>query len=171
MWKPNPKPDQVVFQFHRWVETVSLSRKESDVVPVGDWAVADRVFVSRGEYVGQKVRVDLPIWKYSQNTFILPVEEQKATRFSRKQSTTGIDVDFGFDSSSLDTILVDFEGGRVFGPSKMNDTCRTEVLMLSPDGKLLARNSAKDSTDENRSGRRNAVLERIEKIRKGEAGE
>jgi hypothetical protein len=168
-----PSPDQVVFQFHRWIETTQLSRKESDAVPVGEWAVADRVFVSRGEYVGRKVRVDLPIWKYTQNAYVLPAEEQKGVPL-RKQ-TTGIDVDFGFDGSPKeDTILVDFEGGRgVQSPSKpkIKDDCAIEVLMLSPDGKLLARNSVKDTEDKERQERRKEVLERIENIREGKTAE
>ncbi|HTU17812.1 MAG TPA: hypothetical protein VMG10_07080 [Gemmataceae bacterium] len=172
MWERNPKPDQVVFQLQRWVESTPLSRRESDVVPVGQWAVADRVFVNRGEYVGQKVRVDMPIWKYSQNAYVLPAEKpEKSTARSRLLTPTGIDVDFGFDSSSLDTILVDFEGGRILGPSKIDDTCRTEVLMLSPDGKLLARNNAKDTADEERKDRRDKVLQRIEDIRQGKVAE
>jgi hypothetical protein len=53
----------------------------------------------------------------------------------------------------------------------MDDTCRVEVLMLSPDGKLLAHNSAKDTSDEDRKKRREEALKRIESIRKGESAE
>lgn len=174
LWKSNPLADQqVVFQFHRWVESVALSSRESSVVPVGEWAVADRVLVSRGDYVGQKVRIDLPIWKYSQNAYVIPAEEQtKKTAFSRKQSSTGIDVDFGFEDPNQNTILVDFEGGRAYSSSpKMEDKYRTEVLMLSADGKLLARNSARDTENDEREKRRNTVLKRIEDIRSGNAVE
>jgi hypothetical protein len=174
LWSAN-KPsgsDPIVFQFHRWVESTPLN-KDKDIVPVGDWAIADRVFVSRGEYVGRKVRVDLPIWKYSQNAYVLPIEEQKKRNAYDRRTFTGLDVDFGFDNSPTeDTILVDFEGGRVFSQSpKMDDTCRTEVLMLSPDGKLLARNSAKDTEDEERVNTRKKVFERIENIRQGKGAE
>jgi hypothetical protein len=169
---PSPASEQVVFQFHRWVETTQLSRKESDQIPVGEWAVADRVFVARGEYVGRKVKVDIPIWKFTQNTFILPAEDQKVNRRSGKPNT-GIEVDFGQDPPENNLILVDFEGGnRLPVPnSKTTDDCAIEVLMLSPDGKLLARNSAKDTADKERIDRRNAVLKRIQDVREGKGTE
>lgn len=160
--------DPIILQFHRWVETTPINK---DLVPVGSWAIADRVFVSRGEYIGRKVRVDLPIWKVSRNAYVLPADPQKGV--SLRKQTTGTDVDFGFDGSPKDeTILVDFEGGRVISPtSKEGDFCRTEVLMLSPDGKLLARNSAKDVEDGDRKERREKVFKRIEDIREGKAAE
>ncbi len=167
MWKSRPHTDQVVLQFHRWVEATPISRREGDMMPVGDWAIADRVFVSRGENVGRRVRVDLPIWKYVQNSYVLPTEELPKKGANRRMATTGIDVDFGGDNPERETILLDFEGGRVSTPSKLYDTCRLEVLMLSPDGKLLARNNAVDTTDEDRQKRRQEALDRIKEIREG----
>jgi hypothetical protein len=166
----SPAPDQVVFQFHRWVEQTQQSRKDTEMIPVGEWAVADRVFVSRGEYIGRKVIVDLPIWKYTQNTFILPAESTKINRKAGKPNT-GIDVDFGQDPAENNMILVDFEGGRgVSVPgTKISDDCATEVLMLTPDGKLQARNSVKDTGDTKRTERREAVLKRIQDVREGKA--
>lgn len=164
-----PGADQVAMQFHRWVDQTPV--RGTEMVPVGDWAIADRVFVARGEYVGRKVRVDLPIWKYSKNAYILPAEDPK-NRQERRLALTGIDVDFGFDNSEKeDTILIDFEGGRVSGPAKITDDCHTEVLMLSPNGKLLARNSTKDADDRDRSDLREKVLKRIENIRAGKGAE
>jgi hypothetical protein len=169
---PTPTDEQVVFQFHRWVETTQQSRRDTEPIPVGEWAVADRVFVARGEYIGRKVRIDIPIWKYTQNMFILPAEEQKPTRGSRGRIPTGIDVDFGQDPPENNLILVDFEGGRVSSQTpKVDDTCAIEVLMLSPDGKLLARNSVKDTNDDQRKDRRDKVLKRIQDVREGKGTE
>lgn len=166
MWAANAHADQVVLQFHRWVESTPISRRDDAVFPVGDWAIADRVFVARGENIGRKVRVDLPIWKYVQNAFVLPVEEQKGVPLRKR--ATGIDVDFGQDNPDNETILVDFEGGRVLSQSpKIDDKYRLEVLMLSPDGKLLARNNAVDTEDEERQKRRQEALDRIKSIREG----
>ncbi len=171
---PNRRPDhhQVVFQFHRWVEQTRPDRRE-DAIPVGEWAVADRVIVSRGEYVGRTVNVDLPIWKFNQNAFILPVEDQSQRGRSNRRATTGIDVDFGQDPPENNLILVDFEGGRglQLPNSKIKDDCAVEVLMLSPDGKLLARNSVKDTADKERIDRRNEVLKRIQDVREGKGTE
>lgn len=162
-------PDhEVALQFHRWVESTRASRKDTDVIPVGEWAIADRVIVSRGEYVGRTVNVDLPIWKYNQNSFILPAEDQKPSRRSGGKVPTGIDVDFGQDPAENNLILVDFEGGRVSMQSpKVDDTCAIEVLMLAPDGKLLARNSVKDTSDKDRTDRREKALGRILDVRLG----
>lgn len=167
--KRRPSEDEVVFQFHRWVEQTRTSRKDTDVIPVGEWAVAERVFVSRGEYVGRSVKIDLPIWKYNQNTFILPVEDQNPRGRPSRKSATGIDVDFGQDPPENNLILVDFEGGRglQLPSAKVKDDCAIEVLMLAPNGKLLARNSVKDTKDDDRVKRREKVMGRILDVRLG----
>jgi hypothetical protein len=167
LWNtPDPSRDQVVFQFHRWLEQVPIgSKSDTTILPVGDWAIADRVLVGRGEVVGRKVKIDLPIWKYRQNTFILPAEEApKRTR--KKDITTGIEVDFSQEKANNETILVDFDGGKT-ALAKVVATSRIEVLMLDPDGKLLARNNVKDKEDEEREKRRAEVLNRIKDIREG----
>jgi hypothetical protein len=167
LWRNNPNPDQVVMQFQRWLEWTARSRKDAELVPVGDWTLADRVLVTRGEYIGRKVKVDIPIWIYTRNAFILPNEDKSGkTRVGRVK--TGIDVDFGEENPESNLILVDFEGGRVNIPSsKADDTCPIEVLMLSPDGKLLARNSLKDTNDGARQKRRDEVLKRVQEVRAG----
>jgi hypothetical protein len=166
LWKKNANPEQVVMQFHRWVEWTARSRKDAELVPVGDWTIADRVLVARGEYIGRKEKVDIPIWIYTRNAFILPVENPKEK--ARLKVKTGIDVDFGEENPESNLILVDFEGGRVNIPSsKVDDTCPIEVLMMSPDGKLLARNSLKDTNDAARQKRRDEVLKRVQEVRAG----
>jgi hypothetical protein len=167
-----PCSDHVVFQFHRWVESTQQNRNESQLIAVGEWAVAERVFVARGEYVGRKVNVDLPIWNHVHNKFILPAEDRRPSRRTGKVNT-GIDVDFGQDPPENNTILVDYEGGHVSAPSAFGDNktiyddCAIEVLMLSGDGKLLARNSVKDTNDTNRIERRTDALNRIQNVREG----
>ncbi len=165
LWnQASASPDQVIMQFQRWVESTQRSRKDADIVPIGEWAVADRVYVARGEYVGRPVKVDLPMWIWTRNSFILPEENPKAKRRGRVK--TGIYVEFGQENPENNLILVDFEGGRVSSQSpKMDDTCALEVLMLSPDGKLLARNSYKDKEDEQRKKIREHALKRIQEVR------
>lgn len=169
--RPSPTDEQVAFQFHRWIESAQQSRKETEPIPVGEWAVADRVFVARGEYIGRRVNVDIPIWKYTQNRYILPaLPDAKINRRAGGKVNTGIDVDFGQDPPESNMILVDFAGGRgvqLPSNSKIKDDCAIEVLMLSPEGKLLARNSAKDTEDQKRKERREAVLKRIQDVREG----
>lgn len=165
LWKENPKSDQVVMQFQRWVESTQRSRTDSDLVYVGEWTVADRVPVSRGEYVGRKVKVDLPIWVYTRNSFILPAEKQSRRALRVK---TGIDVDFGAENPENNLILVDFEGGKVSSAtSKVVDNTALEVLMLAPDGKLVSHNNIQDTNDRERKDRREEVLKRIQEVREG----
>ena len=54
------------------------------------------------------------------------------TARSKRKVPTGIDVDFGQDGSDKETILVDFEGGRVHHEPRIDDNCRLEVVMLAP---------------------------------------
>ena len=162
---------------HRLPDVLAARHEDA----VGEWAVADRVFVARGEYIGQTVRVDLPVWKYTQDSFVLPAEDQK--KRGQRKPPTGVLVNFGTDSSDRETILVDFEGGKrtfelpaptVEGvapkPVRVDDVSSVEVVMLSPEGKLLARNSAADTADEDRQKRRTKYLARIKEIREGKPG-
>jgi hypothetical protein len=160
--------DQVAFQLHRWVEKTTI---KSDEVLVGDWVIADRVLVSRGEYIGRKVRVDVPVWLYTRNAFILPTEEKprKKGAGGSKNLSTGVEVDFSNDAPENNAILVDFEGGAVQTP--VRDEAAVQVLMLAPDGKLLVRNSVTDANDQDRTARRTEVFKRIQETREGRGKE
>jgi hypothetical protein len=166
-WNQNPDAEQVVFQFHRWVEQVpvSIGSKESDYRPVGDWAIADRVIVGRGELIGRRVKTDLPLWDMAKNKFDL-YAEPAPPRTPKNRITTGISVDYRDEKPEHDTVLVDFEGGKS-SLAKVSDTSRIEVLMLDPDGKLLARNSYDDKEDKAREARRKALMDRVKELRDG----
>ena len=91
-----------------------------------------------------------PSWQYTRNAFILPTDEK--TKAKGISKATGIDVDFAQEPPENNMILVDFEGGKVTSPLpnvKIVDESGIDVLMLSPDGKLLARNSALDTDAKN----------------------
>jgi hypothetical protein len=169
MWStrndPPSRDHYVVFQLHRWLEKTSIGGAESFI---GDWAIADRVFVARGEFVGRTVKVDLPVWKFAQDSYVLPAEDQKRKRGGRVRS--GVEVSFGQSNAENETILLDFEGGTVREGKQLSDNSSVEVLMLSPDGKLLARNSDKDAHDKERKDRRAKAQKHIKEIREGKAG-
>jgi hypothetical protein len=163
LWNKRVQEGQVAFQLQRWVDQTPVAT-DSELVPIGEWAVADRVLVPRGEYVGQSVKVDLPVWKYTQDSYVLPAEDQK--RRMRKPPT-GVHVNFTHENpDGSETILVDFEGG-VQTLGKLADTSAVEVLLLAPDGKLLAHNSAVDSNNEKRKDRRDEYVKRIDEVREG----
>src|SRR4051812_3615178 len=54
MWdrrkEPTPRDHYVCFQLHRWLPEAAI---DGILTPIGDWAIADRVFVARGEAVGR----------------------------------------------------------------------------------------------------------------------
>ncbi|HEY7423592.1 MAG TPA: hypothetical protein VH682_05050 [Gemmataceae bacterium] len=168
MWDPlrEPKPSEryACFQLHRWLESTLIGGTPT---PIGDWAIADRVFVARGEAIGRTVKVDLPVWKYTRDAFILPAENQ--TKKDIIRGRTGVLVNFGQDNPENETLLLDFEGGKV-REGKLDDTCAVEVLMLSPDGKLLARNSVTDGNNRERTERREKVQKHIKDVREGKSG-
>lgn len=159
---------ELVFQLHRWIEKYSVGDRMDNALPVGDWVIADRVVVARGEYVSRRLNVDLPMWKYRLDYFLLPCEDYA---HARGKVRTGIKVDFGQDEKKgKETILVDFEGGRrvyqpLQQPGRIEDTSRTEVLMLSPEGKLLTRNSAADERSFERLARRARWRRQVEVLK------
>lgn len=171
----DPK-NQVVFQIHRWIDATQFEGRTSTDL-IGDWAVADRVPVWRGEYVGRFLKVELPVWRDTKDAFVLPSSSGKRGQRSRN---TGVEVYFGNDNSDRQTILVDFEGGKKSIPlpgaapgknALLTDTSDIEVLLLSPDGKLLARNSADDTADEARIQRRKEYYARIAHVQLKALGE
>lgn len=149
---------QAVLQTATWMQQVRLDNT-SKREPVGAWVVAETP-VGRGEYIGRKQYVKLPLWSSEGAQYQLREVADKVLK--AKEQPKGWLVDF----SSNKSILVDFEGGRVRGKSayrfdsqgqlvqqsrdKIEDDAATEVLILRPDGKLVVRNSAIDEADENR---------------------
>ena len=172
------KDRQTVFQIHKWLESTDVPAR----VPVGEWSVAERVIAYRGEYIGRKERVEVPYWRSTQESFVLAVE---TTVGSPRRPPKGILVDFGVPPTEGRTvtdypILVDYEGGpmtfsRVNGKDdkgndkkvSVNDTAGVETLILSPDGKLLAKNSWSAKADPERNKRLDDWRERIKDVREG----
>jgi hypothetical protein len=154
---------QVALQAHRWLD--AFRPGGGAVVPVGDWVVAERVPVYRGEYLGRKVGVEVPYWRYNEEQFVLA----KAPR-----GDTRVEVDFSnAPRRGGGTVLVDFEQGRrtfrkAHGPDSgrlVHDESATEVLFLSPDGRLLARSSAADVNDPERVRRLREYRRRVDDVK------
>jgi hypothetical protein len=161
-------------QIHHWLEQYYTPDRKSNY-PVGEWTLADRLLVYRGEYLARKAQVELPIWVTVKDQFILASNPK-----NRRQKT--VEVYFGEgsgpDPGEGEPVIVDFEGGKVSydrvlgkGPDEKLQTVRIqdkapiEVLVLAPDGKLLVRNAAADSADEERKERRAAIFDRLEKAK------
>lgn len=176
----NPRPEQAVVQAHLWMDFYAYDTRKTIRSPVGDWLVADRMFVNRGEHLGQSVTMEVPIWVPEQRGFVLATKPG-ASRTSRDKT---VEVPFGSEPSSS-PLLVDFEGGTsqplVYlrpGPKGPDGTpgkpieirapdAPQELLLMTPDGRLFARNSAADEADETRVERRKTWAKKVEEVKKG----
>lgn len=157
----NNHPLQTTIQIHKFVPEVSLFNFQ-----VADWAIAERVLVSRGEYIGRPTSapvplvVELPVWEAKRNGFVVAnvsLDKKKGAKFTGP----GVPIDFQLTAPPM---LIDFDGGKqkrkVDGASSIiSDDSAIEILVLGADGKLIVRNSRADSDLENPEGR-----ERIHRV-------
>jgi hypothetical protein len=163
---------QTVLQIHKWLAYAS-PKKDSPNYPVGDWSIAEREVVYRGERIGQVHPVEVPIWMFDQAQFVLMTNP--AERLSKDKHK--ISVSFG---AATDAVLVDFTGAAVsyrrIAESKedggapatveVKDTAPPQVLILSPEGRLLVHDVDADKEDKDRIARLEAWRKRIEDIEK-----
>jgi hypothetical protein len=164
---------QIVMQIHKWLNTVSAKR-DAPSFPVGDWSVAEREVVYRGERIGQVHTVEVPFWMFDQAQFVLMTNPaERLTKDKHK-----IHVSFG--ATNNDAVLVDFtdpvvwykrtteskEDGGAPVQLEVKDTVPQEVLVLSPEGKLLVHNTEADKDDKERKDRLAAWRKKIEDMDK-----
>ena len=177
------KARRAVFQIHKWL----LDTNQRPNVPVGEWSVAERVLVHRGEYIGVRERVEVPYWRPTHDGFVMVPDEGPAP-LRGAPPPKGIFVDFGLplmEGATLEKpypLLVDFEGGDVSyervgkddkGADKklprVSNKADMETLILSPDGKLLSLNSWTAKGDAERIKRLDEWHKRIDQVKKGDA--
>jgi hypothetical protein len=168
-FRDTPSRDQqTVFQIQRWLE-----RDNHSSLPVGEWVVAERVLVAKGEFIGRTERVDVPIWQLGRSAFMLAVPPNQT---GPRRKDTGIDVDFTLPGS--DAVLIDFAGGAQQHERKIpredrtesvrvDDKSGTEVLLVGSDGRVMARNSVSDAEDAERKKRLGDWRDRIREVRSG----
>ena len=104
--------------------------------------------MGRGEFIGKKTYVKLPLWSAAINQYVLREMPASVFRTKDKQQPKGWLVDF-----SSRSILVDFEGARskVKALNKtLDEEVATEMLISRPDGKLQVLRSDADMSDPNR---------------------
>jgi hypothetical protein len=141
------KDNQAVVEMCHWLEQVRTDGGKRE--PVGAWVVADMP-VGRGQYVGRKQYIKLPLWSSEANQYVLrEVAEKVLTSKKEVQQPKGWLVDF-----TTKSVLVDFEGGHVVTRSaagkSVTEDVATELLIVLPDGRLQVRSSLNDESDPNR---------------------
>ena len=141
------KEYQAVVETCAWLEQVRTGdggKRE----PVGAWVVADFP-VSRGEFVGRKSYVKLPLWSSENKAYVLreiPDKVIPKTGPKEPAQPRGWLMDFSNNKS----ILVDFEGGKVrtkLAGKEVVEEVATEMLLLRPDGKLVVKRSQDTESD------------------------
>jgi len=164
-----PGLNQVAIQVHKWLEDV-INPSNRGRAYIGEWVVAERLFVGKGEYAGRTPTIELPVWVETREKFIVPKKKDGM------KETSGLPVPFG--TKPQDAVVVDFSATEVkvdYTEMKMEkpvkvsvrDTQRTEVLLWSPDGKLLAMQSTEDAENAERKTRLDAYRARIKEVKGG----
>jgi hypothetical protein len=171
-----PDREKTIMQVHRWVDNILKDPQNRDTeTPVGDWVIDPTLRVHRGEYIGRTELAEVPVWNVEKEDFELAVNPKN--KFERK-----IPVDFTARTRrSLDpALLVDYRGGKDIRdpleyrtaegrlkPTAVTDTVPVQLLILTPEGKLVVRSQLDDSNNEERKERYKSWKEWISDLKNG----
>src|SRR5208283_1222938 len=134
-------------QLQGWFELV---KTETETQAIADWIVGDKLAPKPGEYVYSTVKAEVPRWSTKEERFILMIDPK--ANFGNREK-----VPIPFGSGSDGPVLVDVEGGAIQPPApgriKAEKDVAVEMLLLTPDGKLIAHDSWSDRDDPGRQDR------------------
>ncbi|HEY2909520.1 MAG TPA: hypothetical protein VGI99_04705, partial [Gemmataceae bacterium] len=171
--------EHVAVQIHRWVDETGPSHATDKVI--GDWCIAERIYIRRGDPVGKPINVEMPVWNSETNRFELgksaedaagqkaaprPNPKGMAPALPAAGGNTGTQVNFAVTTPP--PVLVDFNGGKreirillapnQWGPPQRDESA-SDLLILRADGSLIVRSTRTDSEVDTPSGK-----ERIQRI-------
>ncbi|MSR31286.1 MAG: hypothetical protein EXR99_07260 [Gemmataceae bacterium] len=169
---------QLPMQVHKWVLNAG---QQGQFLPVGNWGIAERIPVFRGENVGREQVAKVPLWIYFYEGFGLVTPR----KVKGQKTGDGIPIDFGHhDKVNQEVLLVDFEGpdfslerrkvspeGRVSISRVEEKDALTEAYLLGPNGKLQVRSPLTDKDNKARVERLSNYRDRVnqaESFMKGE---
>ncbi|HEV3238361.1 MAG TPA: hypothetical protein VGZ25_15325, partial [Gemmataceae bacterium] len=175
-FEADPSKNEAVIHIQRWLSETNLTGKANQPIPatVGDWVMGGRIRVFRGEYLGQSVKQKVVIWSSTDEDFILAADPTR-----RGSDKSIIDVSFAAENAPEDAILVDIGGGRLSykrisalpkdedekpETKTVNDVAPTELLIMTPEGRLVVRDSAVDLENNDAKERYVKWVERIQEI-------
>jgi hypothetical protein len=161
-----PKPtmmdekNRVVMEVHKWLDFALKPGSGGEDWSVGDWWV-DHELVGRGEYIGRAAEKPLIVWlPIGYDGVLDQANKMTVTRagtdsFQPRLQVANLATDPGNPRSRA--LLVDFEGGQsqrhFWGPPNfryVDEQASSEILMVDPNGKLIARRSVADQGNEQR---------------------
>jgi hypothetical protein len=174
--KPDARGDRTKMEVHRWIDRLLKDPQNVNTeTRVGDWSIATNVPVHRGEYNGRTELVEVPVWNVEKEDFELAVNPKN--KLERK-----LPVDFTARTRrSLDpALLVDFQGGKDIHDrleyrtpenkpktTLVTDTVPVQLLILTPEGKLVVHSQHEDSNNEERKDRYKAWKDWISDVKNG----
>ena len=135
--------------------------------------------MTRGEYIGRPLRVQLPVWRMDREEFVIADDLTAKGRSAIK----GIQVEFGYGANrtqpeaiaidlhngkaGIDKVVSRTDEGAVDKTTKVIDEAAPEVLLMDPNGRMLLLEGAIDAADKSREERLELVRKRIEEVSKG----
>ncbi len=133
------------FQIQQWTD------KKGDIraglvepFVVGDWIVAEKQFVRKGDYIGKDMVVQVPTWSKEKDSFELP-QSPKDLAKKEKFVAKGIHINLTLKNDQA-PVLVDFTGGKKLTKvNTLEEETAVDALILMPDGKLKVLNSREAS--------------------------
>ena len=136
------KEHQAVVETLSWMEQVRTGdggKRE----PVGAWVVADYA-VGRGEFIGRKQYVKLPLWSSENMSYVLRELPDKMSRrpARRKRRSRRAGSWTSPTTSRSWSTSRGARPGRGVGTKEVTDEVATEMLVLRGDGKLVIKRSA-----------------------------
>jgi hypothetical protein len=167
---PINKSQQVVLQAHLWLEELK-TRNDTEPTVLGEWVIAERFPVFRGEYIGRTERVQLPVWRINKEAFEIAADA------TTRKTRPGVEVHFGAGGRlDQEPLLVDFVPSeqyyerpvsRAGGPDirRIKDQAGVEALMVAADGKLQVLDGALDLEDATRRTRLNEFQEWVKEVK------
>jgi hypothetical protein len=142
-----PRSDMTPIQVHRWLE------QGNEGGPIGSWVIAERFWVRRGDFVGRTdVMVEAPYWnknKQAFEIFNLP-QVARGKKAPKGVIKSGLPVNL---TTAPPSLVVDYDGGprlnvRIGKESVSSDASAVDMLVLTPEGDLIVRNSRRDTDPE-----------------------
>jgi hypothetical protein len=148
------------FQIHQWVESKNDSVNVGVGYVIGDWVIAEKKMVHRGEPIGRNLTVHAPAWFEKKDLFEVPHPPKVIGKKDPKTGPIkGMNIDL-LPSGAKAPVLVDFAGGKRLTPQNaLLEETAVEALVLFPDGTLRVLNS-REASDPAQP----AAKERIERL-------
>jgi hypothetical protein len=157
-------------QIHRWVGWEFKDPENTDSkTAFGEWVLLERGLFHRGEYIHRRVDTEVPYWYTETESWVLA-----STRQRERGRKIAMDFSTRTPSAANAALLVDFEGGKgryQVGTRGVLDESPVQALILTPEGKLIVRNSTTDSDNEEREKRVKEWRAFLKEVKSGKAAE